>query len=263
MSPEDKRSYMSHPNFWPYIIALLCSILMAYAIARLVSGSETHGLFRGISAGILVGLAAAVAMMTEMVFEARAGSFILISAAYPFLGCILMGIIIGAWKPKGRSRSASHIKAAKPMKIEGKIVPGYLKVLTGLDQLPGPEGERYIELFRHGTLTVELYAPRGNDPQTPHSRDEIYVIISGTGRFQHGSQETSFGPGDILFVPAREEHRFRRVHRRFRHLGIFLRAGRRRGRSHQRVRGARAASAADKQSPSARTKVDWRDDSVE
>jgi mannose-6-phosphate isomerase-like protein (cupin superfamily) len=94
------------------------------------------------------------------------------------------------------------------MKIEGKIVTNYLKVLTGLDQLPGPDGERYIELFRHGTLTVELYAPRGNDAQTPHSRDEIYVIISGTGRFRHGEHETTFGAGDVLFVPAREEHRF-------------------------------------------------------
>lgn len=81
-------------------------------------------------------------------------------------------------------------------------------MLTGLDQLPGPQGERFIELFRHGTLTVELYAPRGNDPQTPHPRDEIYVIINGTGRFQHNSQETPFGPGDLLFVPAGEEHRF-------------------------------------------------------
>ncbi len=101
MSPEDKKAYLSSPNFWPYIIALLCSILIAYAIARLVSSADTHGLFRGISTGILVGLAAAVAMVTEMVFESRVGSFILISAAYPLVGCILMGIIIGIWKPKG------------------------------------------------------------------------------------------------------------------------------------------------------------------
>ena len=94
------------------------------------------------------------------------------------------------------------------MKIERKVVDGYLKVLTGLDHLPGPQGERYIELFRHGTLSVELYAPRGNDPQTPHTRDEIYVIVSGTGRFRHGAQETSFGPGDVLFVAAGEEHQF-------------------------------------------------------
>ena len=70
------------------------------------------------------------------------------------------------------------------MKIEGKIVPGYLKALTGLDQLPGPNGERSVELFRHGTLTVKLYAPRGSDGQHPHTRDEIYVIATGTGRFQ-------------------------------------------------------------------------------
>jgi mannose-6-phosphate isomerase-like protein (cupin superfamily) len=94
------------------------------------------------------------------------------------------------------------------MKIDGKIVNGYLKALTGLDQLPGAGGERSVELFRHGTLTVKLYAPRGNDPQTPHTRDEIYVVASGSGRFQRGSEETAFGPGDMLFVAAREEHRF-------------------------------------------------------
>jgi len=100
MPPEEMQAYMAHPNFWPYLIALLCSFLMAYVIARVVGGWESHGLFRGIFAGILVGLAAAVAMVTEMVFEIRPGSFILISAAYPLLGCILMGIIIGVWKPK-------------------------------------------------------------------------------------------------------------------------------------------------------------------
>jgi len=94
------------------------------------------------------------------------------------------------------------------MKIEGKIVPGYLQAMSGLDQLPGAGGERSIELLRHGTLTVKLYAPRGKDPQTPHTRDEIYVIISGTGRFSRGKENISFAPGDVLFVAAGEEHRF-------------------------------------------------------
>jgi len=94
------------------------------------------------------------------------------------------------------------------MNIEGRIVQGYLKALTGLERLPGPHGERSIELFRHGTLTVKLYAPRGGDGQQPHTRDEIYVIASGTGRFQGGSEQVSFGPGDVLFVPAHQEHRF-------------------------------------------------------
>ena len=64
------------------------------------ASSATHSLFRGIIVGILIGLAAAMAMVTEMVFEIRPGSFILISAGYPLVGCVLMGIIIGVWKPK-------------------------------------------------------------------------------------------------------------------------------------------------------------------
>lgn len=100
MSPEELQAHMAHPNFWPYIIAFLCSALLAYVIARLVASSPTHGLFRGITVGLLVGLATAVAMVTEMVFEARTQSFILISAAYPLLGCVLMGIIVGVWRRK-------------------------------------------------------------------------------------------------------------------------------------------------------------------
>lgn len=94
------------------------------------------------------------------------------------------------------------------MKIEARIVQGYLKALTGLDQLPGANGQRYVELFRHGSLVVELYAPRGNDPQLPHSRDEIYVIASGSGRFLRNGKDVTFGTGDVLFVAAGEEHRF-------------------------------------------------------
>lgn len=41
-------------------------------------------------------------------------------------------------------------------------------------------------MFRHGTLEVEIYAPRERDPRTPHTRDEIYVVIAGTGWFVNG-----------------------------------------------------------------------------
>lgn len=87
---------------------------------------------------------------------------------------------------------------------------GHFTVAEGLNRLPTPEGKRFVELFAHGTLTVELYAPRGIDPQTPHSRDEVYVIVSGTGTFRHAHDEdVKFGPGDVLFVAAGVEHRFK------------------------------------------------------
>jgi mannose-6-phosphate isomerase-like protein (cupin superfamily) len=77
-----------------------------------------------------------------------------------------------------------------------------------LAMLPGPKGERSVSGFRHGTLEVKLYAPRGHDPQTPHRLDEVYVVISGTGEFVHGDRRDRFEPGDLLFVPAGVVHRF-------------------------------------------------------
>ncbi len=83
-----------------------------------------------------------------------------------------------------------------------------LTVGDALARLPGPKGERYVELFTHGTLSVELYAPRDNDPQEPHTKDEVYVVIEGSGRFRNGTERHRFAPGDLLFVPAGVEHRF-------------------------------------------------------
>ena len=84
----------------------------------------------------------------------------------------------------------------------------HLTVSQALPRLPGKEGERFVELFHHGTLSVELYAPQGDDPQTPHTRDEVYVVARGSGLFRNGSERHGFGPGDVLFVPAGVTHRF-------------------------------------------------------
>ncbi len=83
-----------------------------------------------------------------------------------------------------------------------------LTVAEALARLPGPAGERYVELFQHGTLSVELYAPRGHDAQHPHTRDEVYVVVRGSGQFRNGAARHPFAPGDLLFVPAGVEHRF-------------------------------------------------------
>jgi mannose-6-phosphate isomerase-like protein (cupin superfamily) len=74
--------------------------------------------------------------------------------------------------------------------------------------LPTPEGKPFLVAFEHGSLSVEMYAPRGVDAQTPHNRDEVYVVVHGRGFFVNGSQRHRFGPGDLLFVPAGVEHRF-------------------------------------------------------
>jgi mannose-6-phosphate isomerase-like protein (cupin superfamily) len=67
---------------------------------------------------------------------------------------------------------------------------------------------RFVEAFAHGSLCVELYAPRGTDAQAPHARDEVYVVVAGRGRFSCDGEIRDFAPGELLFVPAGMEHRF-------------------------------------------------------
>lgn len=66
----------------------------------------------------------------------------------------------------------------------------------------------FTELFVHGTLAVEIYKPVAKDLQQPHDRDEVYIVISGTGEFYNDGITCSFAPGDFLFVSAGKEHRF-------------------------------------------------------
>ncbi len=50
----------------------------------------------------------------------------------------------------------------------------------------------FAELMRHGSMSVELYAPQGKDLQTPHAQDELYLVRSGSGVFLKPANESRF-----------------------------------------------------------------------
>lgn len=83
-----------------------------------------------------------------------------------------------------------------------------------LARLPGPktaawpDGEPFTEALRHGSMSVEVFAPRGRDTQTPHSQDELYFVVSGTALFEHAGRRAAVTAGDVLFVPASDRHHF-------------------------------------------------------
>lgn len=79
---------------------------------------------------------------------------------------------------------------------------------AALARLPTADGKRFVTLFEHGTLALELYAPRGDDPQQPHARDELYVVVQGSGMFACAGTRSAFVQGDALFAPAGAIHRF-------------------------------------------------------
>ena len=74
--------------------------------------------------------------------------------------------------------------------------------------VPLPEGRRSSEVFVDGDLEIRLYAPKGHDPQTPHDRDELYIVATGHGKFRVGDRVDAVEAGALLYAAAHDVHRF-------------------------------------------------------
>jgi mannose-6-phosphate isomerase-like protein (cupin superfamily) len=83
-----------------------------------------------------------------------------------------------------------------------------IKLVDARKAIPTQDGKPFALLFEHGSLQVEVFSPKKVDTQKPHSRDELYVVVSGTGWFFVEGQRLRFSAGDALFVAANEVHRF-------------------------------------------------------
>ena len=79
----------------------------------------------------------------------------------------------------------------------------------------------YTTLLQHGTMTVEYFAPKDVDTQTPHGQDELYIIASGHSIFYRDGEIIECKTGDVLFVPAGMEHRFQNFSNDFATWVIF------------------------------------------
>jgi mannose-6-phosphate isomerase-like protein (cupin superfamily) len=83
-----------------------------------------------------------------------------------------------------------------------------LTAKVALERLHALKDKTFVELFQHGSLSIEIYQPKARDLQTPHTRDEVYVVVSGHGYFVNGNTRQPFESGELLFVPAGVVHRF-------------------------------------------------------
>ena len=65
-----------------------------------------------------------------------------------------------------------------------------------------------MKVLQNGTMSVEYFAPQKTDTQSPHKQDELYIIIEGSSDFYRNNAIVKCKKGDVLFVPAKMEHRF-------------------------------------------------------
>ena len=91
-----------------------------------------------------------------------------------------------------------------------------MRVLSGAAGYTRPaagEPVHWAEHLRVADLSVGTYSipAGGTDDQVPHAEDEIYVVTAGRAVLEAGGQRAEVGPGSVIYVPAREQHRFTEI----------------------------------------------------
>jgi mannose-6-phosphate isomerase-like protein (cupin superfamily) len=71
-----------------------------------------------------------------------------------------------------------------------------------------PNGAPFATMMAGGTMSVEVFAPKGTDLQQSHKQDELYFIQGGTGQIVINGQKFDAAAGDAFFVASGVEHRF-------------------------------------------------------
>ena len=77
----------------------------------------------------------------------------------------------------------------------------------------GRSGELYHEFFRAPRLSMGLYVlPAGQtDPQKPHTEDEVYYVIKGSGVIRVADEDRPVTAGSIVYVCEGDGHRFHSI----------------------------------------------------
>jgi mannose-6-phosphate isomerase-like protein (cupin superfamily) len=85
--------------------------------------------------------------------------------------------------------------------------------IDGVDAARLARSQQYHEFLRRDSMSVGLYVLRAReeDLQTPHNQDELYYVVSGSGRIRVAEDDREVGPGSVVFVEAGVAHRFHTI----------------------------------------------------
>src|ERR671939_314797 len=84
-------------------------------------------------------------------------------------------------------------------------------------------GRLYEEFLRVDSMSAGLYVLEAGseDPQSPHAEDEIYYVIAGRAQVEVAGEHRAVGPGSVVFVGKRVDHRFHSIEERLELLVLF------------------------------------------
>lgn len=82
--------------------------------------------------------------------------------------------------------------------------------LGDVDRSRSADQRLYREFLRVPDLSAGLYVldAGATDPQSPHTEDELYYIVSGRGSITVANETRQVATGSLVFVAASVPHRF-------------------------------------------------------
>lgn len=95
--------------------------------------------------------------------------------------------------------------------------------LTELEAARDASGRLYHEFISVPDLSGGLYVldAGATDPQSPHTEDELYVVMSGKAKARVGGEVRPITTGSVIFVAADVEHKFIDIEERLVLLVMF------------------------------------------
>jgi mannose-6-phosphate isomerase-like protein (cupin superfamily) len=71
----------------------------------------------------------------------------------------------------------------------------------------------YLEFLKVPDLSMGLYVlpAGGTDPQSPHTEDEVYYVVSGRAKILVASEDLDVQPGSIVYVAKNVAHHFHSI----------------------------------------------------
>jgi len=71
----------------------------------------------------------------------------------------------------------------------------------------------YLEFLKVPDLSLGLYVlpAGGTDPQSPHTEDEIYYVVTGQAQIKVADEDRAVQAGSVVYVAKNVEHQFHSI----------------------------------------------------
>jgi mannose-6-phosphate isomerase-like protein (cupin superfamily) len=81
----------------------------------------------------------------------------------------------------------------------------------------------YLEFLKVPDLSVGIYVlpAGGTDPQSPHTEDEVYYVVSGRAKILVAEEERDVQAGSIVYVEKNVAHHFHSIEEELTMLVFF------------------------------------------